>query len=42
MKSSENWSSSSEKTFKDYIILNMYIAQGQGCISPRGQNFDFN
>ena len=24
--------------FKDYMILNMYIAKGQGGITTRGQN----
>ena len=28
-----------KKTLKDYMILNIYIAQGQGCITARGQNF---
>ena len=32
----------SEKRFKNYIILYMYIAQGQGQITPRGQNVDCN
>ena len=35
----------SEETFKNSTILYMYImyiSQGQGQISPRGQNFDFN
>ena len=27
----------SEKTFKNYAILYMYIAQGQGQITPRGK-----
>ena len=31
-----------KKTFKNYTILYMYIAQGQGQITPRGQNFDCN
>ena len=30
----------SEKTFEIYTILYMYIANGQGQITPRGQNFD--
>ena len=37
MKSGENWSSS----FREedvYTILYKYIAQGQGQITPRGQN----
>ena len=32
----------SEKKFKDYTILYMYIAQGQGWITTMGQNFDCN
>ena len=32
----------SEKTFKNYTILYMYIAQGQEQITSRGQNFDCN
>ena len=32
----------SKMTFKKYTILYMYIAQGQGQITPRGQNFDCN
>ena len=32
----------SEKRFKAYMILNMYIAKGQGCMTARGQNFDCN
>ena len=32
----------SEKMLKNYTILYMYIAQGQGQIMPRGQNFDCN
>ena len=32
----------SEKTFKNYTILYMYIAQGQKQITPRGQKFDCN
>ena len=32
----------SEKTFKNYTILYMYIAQGQGQISLWGLNFDYN
>ena len=31
-----------KKTLKIYTILYMYIAQGQGQINPRGQNFDCN
>ena len=27
---------------KDYIILNMYIVNGQGQITSMGQNFDCN
>ena len=44
MKSGENWSSSfiEKKTFKDFMILYIYIAKGQGKITPRGQNIDFN
>ena len=30
------------KTLKQYAISYMYIAQGQGQIIPRGQNFDWN
>ena len=33
---------SEKKTFKNYTILYMYIPQGQGQITPRGQNFDSN
>ena len=33
---------SEKKTFKNYTILYMYIAQGQGQITPRGQNFYYN
>ena len=32
----------SEKMFKDFMILYLNIAQGQGQITPRGQNFDYN
>ena len=32
----------SEKKFKDYMILSMYIAKGEGCITTRGRNFDCN
>ena len=32
----------SEKTFKNYTILYMYIAQGQEQITSTGQNFDCN
>ena len=35
----ENWSSGSENTFKDYKILHMYIAQGQGQIAPKITQF---
>ena len=31
-----------KKTFKNYTILYMYTAQGQGQITLRGQNFDYN
>ena len=31
-----------KKTFKNYTILYMYSAQGQGQITPRGQSFDYN
>ena len=31
----------SEKTFKNYTILDMYIAQGEGQITSRGQNFEY-
>ena len=31
---------SEKKMFKDNIILNMYIAKGQGSITTRGQKFD--
>ena len=33
---------SEKKTFKDYMISNMYIAPGQECITAKGQNFDCN
>ena len=33
---------SEKKTFKNNTILYMYIAQGQGQITPREQNFDYN
>ena len=33
---------SEKKTFKIYTILYMYIAQGQGQTTLRGQNFDYN
>ena len=36
------WQVVSEKKFKDYMILNMYIAKGQGRITTRGQNFNCN
>ena len=32
----------SEKMSKNNMILNMYIAKGQGCITLRGKNFDRN
>ena len=32
---------SDKKTFKNYTILHMYIAQGQGQITPTKQNFDY-
>ena len=32
----------SEKKFKNYIILYMYIHQGQVQITLRGQNFKYN
>ena len=32
----------SEETFKDYIILYMYVAQWQGQIALRGQKSDCN
>ena len=32
----------SEKMFKDNMILYMYIAKGQGLLTPGGQNFDCN
>ena len=31
-----------EKTFKDFMILYLYIAQKQGQITHRGQTFDPN
>ena len=31
---------SEKRTFKIYTILYMYITQGQGQTTPRGQNFD--
>ena len=31
----------SEKTFKNYTILDMYIAQGEGQITSRGQNSEY-
>ena len=41
MKSSENGQAVSEKkTFKEYTILYMYMAQGQGQITPEEQNFN--
>ena len=33
---------SEKKMFKDYMILNMYIAKGQGRITAKRQNFDCN
>ena len=33
---------SEKKILKNYTILYMYIAQGQGQITPRGQNCDCN
>ena len=33
---------SEKKTFKNYTILYMYIAQGQGQITLWGQKFDYN
>ena len=33
---------SEKNTFKDFMVLYLYIAQGQGQITPRGQNFDPN
>ena len=33
---------SEKKMFKNYTILYMYIAQGQGQLTLRGQNFDDN
>ena len=33
---------SEKKTFKDFMVLYLYIAQGQGQITPRGQNSDPN
>ena len=43
MKSGEIAQTVSEKNlFKNYTILYMDIAQGQGQITPRGQNFDYN
>ena len=31
-----------EKRFKDFMVLYLCIAQGQGQITPRGQNFYSN
>ena len=31
-----------KKTFKYFMVLYLYIAQGQGQITPSGQNFDPN
>ena len=42
MKSLKTGQVVSEKTFKDYMILNMYVAQGQGHITAKGHNFDCN
>ena len=33
---------SEKKTLKNYTILYMHIAQWQGQITPKGQNFDCN
>ena len=33
---------SEKRTYENYTILYMYIAQEQGQITPRGQNFDYN
>ena len=33
---------SEKKTFKNYTILYMYIAQWQGQITLKGQKFDYN
>ena len=33
---------SEKKTFKKYTILYVFIAQGEGQITPRGQNFEYN
>ena len=36
MKSGENWSSGfREEDVKDFLVLYLYIAQGQGQITPR-------
>ena len=32
----------SQKTFKNYTILYMYIAEGQEQITPQGTKFDYN
>ena len=40
MKSVKIGQALSEKTFNDYIILYMYIAQGEGQVTLGGQNFD--
>ena len=32
---------SKKKTYKDYMILYMYVAQEQGQITPKGQTFDW-
>ena len=31
---------SEKNTFKDFMVLYLYITQGQGRITPRGQNCD--
>ena len=36
------WQAVSEKMFKDYMILYMYVAQGPEQITSGGQNFDCN
>ena len=41
MKFGENWPSGF-KMFKDFLVLYLYIAQGQGQIIPGEQNFDPN
>ena len=44
VKSGENWSSGfrEEDVFKVFMILYMYITQGQGQITHEGQNFNCN